>query len=83
VTGAISAIPLHDLPSSELVRLTMMLSSVMRQLSEKVNLAIREHRAMDAGNYVEFFNSMQSMVQSLQDTCDAFQAELTRLEQVT
>jgi hypothetical protein len=38
---------------------------------------------MDGGNFVEFFNRMRGMDQSLRETCDALHVELARLEEGT
>jgi hypothetical protein len=80
LAGAISAISLHDLPSAELVRLTMILNSTIRQFEEIVRAAIRQYREMDSGGqFTDFFNTVQQMILSLNTTITDFEEEQKKL----
>jgi hypothetical protein len=78
---SISSISLHDLPTVELVMHTMILSSTVRQFSDIVRAAIRQHRDMTAPQFGEFFNTLQQMIVSLNTTVGALEVERTKLDQ--
>ena len=80
VEGAVKAIPLHSLPH-QLVSLTMMVGSTLRQFREHVELAIKVHRQMDAEQFEAFFTNISGMKNSLKHTCDDIQAEVTKLQE--
>lgn len=79
VEGAVQTIPLHSLPH-QLVSLTMMLGSTLRQFREHVELVIQVHRKMDANQFESFFANMADMRRSLKETCDDIQTEVNKLE---
>ena len=67
VEGAVNAIPLYSLPH-QLVSLTMMLGSTLRQFREHIELTIQVHRKMDADQFNSFFANMADMRRSLKET---------------
>lgn len=79
VEGAVQTIPLYSLPH-QLVSLTMMVGSTIRQFREHVELVIQVHRKMDAAQFDAFFTNMSEMQKSLKKTCDDIQAEVTKLQ---
>lgn len=79
VEGAVHAIPLHTLPH-DLVGLTMMVSSTLRQFRENIERALRLHHKMDAAQFNQFFSSISEMLQSLKKTCDEIQHEVAKAE---
>jgi hypothetical protein len=79
VEGAIQAIPLYSLPH-QLVSLTMMLGSTIRQFREHVELVIKVHQEMDAEQFNAFFTNMLEMQSSLKKTCDDIQTEVSKLQ---
>jgi len=81
VEGAVQAVPLHSLPH-QLVSLTMMVGSTLRQFREHVELAVQVHRQMDADQFDAFFTNMSEMQNSLKKTCDDIQAEIKKLQDV-
>lgn len=80
VEGAVNAIPLHSLPH-QLVSLTMMLGSTLRQFREHIELAVQVHRKMDAEQFDSFFENMAGMCRSLKETCDDIQSEVNKLQE--
>jgi len=72
---AISAIPLHELPSS-LVTPTMLLGSTIRQFREKIEMVLRLHRQMDAAAFEDFFRTLQEMSESLSATSSEIGGEV-------
>jgi hypothetical protein len=68
IEGYLNAVPLHDLPG-QLVTFTMILSATVRQFREKVEMAFRLHREMDAAMFDDFFATLKQMNESLQATC--------------
>ncbi len=81
VEGAVQTIPLHSLPH-QLVSLTMMLGSTIRQFREHVELVIKVHRQMDADQFNAFFTNMSEMQNSLKKTCDDIQTEVSKLQEM-
>lgn len=79
IEGAVRSIPLHTLPH-QLVHLTMIVSSTVRQFRENVEVALQSHRSMDAAAFEKFFGVLGEMQRSLDLTCADIQAEVTRLE---
>jgi len=75
----VDGIPLHAIPHS-LVSLTMILGSTVRQFKEKVEMALRLHRQMDASMFQDFFATMSQMNESIVATCRDIDAEVRRLE---
>jgi hypothetical protein len=73
--GYLSAIPLHELPGP-LVTLTMILGSTVRQFKEKVEMALRLHRQMDAAMFDDFFQTLKSMNESVNATCKDISAQV-------
>jgi hypothetical protein len=65
--GYLAAIPLHELPGP-LVTLTMVLGSTVRQFKEKIEMALRLHRQMDAAMFEDFFRTMAQMNESVRAT---------------
>jgi hypothetical protein len=79
VEGAVQEIPLHSLPH-QLVSLTMMVNSTLRQFREHVEHVMKVHRQMAEDEFVDFFNNLSAMQKSLQITCDDIQAEIDKSE---
>ena len=77
VEGAIQAISLHTLPH-ELVRLTMIVCSIVRQFRENIELAIKTHRQMDAMAFSILFETLSSLTESLKRTCVDIETEVRR-----
>ena len=61
IDSYLSDIPLHTVPHS-MVTLTMILGSTVRQFKEKVEMALRLHRKMDADMFNDFFRSIGEML---------------------
>jgi len=59
---ALGAIPLHELPHS-LVALTMIVAATVREFTERIELACRMHRQMDAANFNDFFRALSDLVE--------------------
>mgnify|MGYP000913792507 CR=1 FL=1 len=79
VEGAIQAIAVHTQPH-ELVRLTMIVSSTVRQFRESVEFAIQSHREMDANAFKTFFNALSGLTNSLVLTCADIEKEVEKIE---
>ena len=79
VEGAVHAIPLHSLPY-QLVGLTLLLRSVVRQFRENVELALKKHRAANAAEFEKFFAALSHMQQSIKRICDEIQVEVSQIE---
>ena len=77
--GAIQAIPLHALPH-ELVRLTIIVGSCVRQFRENIEFAISRHRQMDATAFTTLFENLSSLTRSLDLTCNDIEAAVKRAE---
>ncbi len=75
----VDGIPIHTIPHS-LVSLTMILGSTVRQFKEKVELALRLHRQMDASMFQDFFQTMAAMNEGILATCRDIDAEVSQLE---
>lgn len=75
----LSDIPLHTVPHS-MVTLTMILGSTVRQFKEKVEMALKLHRKMDADMFEDFFHTLNEMNNSIEATCNDINAEIKRLE---
>lgn len=69
IESSVLAIPLQSLPHT-LVSPAMILSSTLRQFREKVEMALRVHRNMDAKDFGDFFSTLNEMKDSLAKTCD-------------
>lgn len=54
----LEAIQLHELLSSRLIDELMLMRSVVRQVIERIDIALGVHRQMDAAAYIEFFNML-------------------------
>lgn len=79
VNAYIKAVPLHSIPYP-LVTPTMVLGSTVRQFGEKVQMALRLYRQMDAKMFEDFFRTLSEMNASIAATCKDIEAELKRLE---
>lgn len=79
VEGAVQAVPLHALPH-DLVRLTMILGSCVRQFRENIELAIPRHRQMNAADFATLFDSLASLTKSLDLTCKDIEAAVKLAE---
>lgn len=79
---AILGIPLHSLPHN-LVSLTMILSSTVRQFRESVETALERHRTLDAEEFAKFFSILGEMRRTLELTCADIEAEVNRSEPET
>ncbi|HDR9199340.1 TPA: hypothetical protein QDB48_000611 [Burkholderia vietnamiensis] len=55
----LNEIPLHDLPSPDFVRPTLMLRSAIRQLRNDLEEAIARHRKMDAADFDGLFRTIR------------------------
>ena len=75
----LSNIPLHSVPHS-MVSLTMILGSTVRQFKEKVEMALKCHRKMDAEMFKDFFGSLNDLNSSIEKTCNDINGEVERLE---
>jgi len=78
--GYLNTIPLHSLPYS-LVTHTMVLGATVRQFKEKVSMALRLHRQMNAEMFEDFFRTTTELTASIDATCDEIAIELKHLEQ--
>ena len=76
---SIGGIPLYNLPDS-LVTPTMLLSATVRQFREKVEMAIRAHRKMDAAAFEDFFRVLREMNESVEQTCGDIATEVDRVQ---
>lgn len=79
IEGAVRSIPLHSLPH-QLVPLTMIVSSTVRQFRENVEFALQEHRTMDATAFAKYFETLGGLQNSLALTCKDVESEVTRAE---
>jgi hypothetical protein len=79
IEASIGGIPLYSLPHS-LVTPTMLLSATVRQFREKVEMAIRVHRNMDAAAFEDFFRVLREMNDSLEQTCGDIATEVNRIQ---
>ena len=79
IDGAIRAIPLYSLPH-ELVRLTMIVSSTVRQFKENFEYSINNYRKIDASEFELLRNTLTDMTGSLELTCADIQSEVSREE---
>lgn len=75
IEGAIQAIPVHALPH-DLVRLTMIVGSCVRQFRENVEFAMQRHLEMDGKTFNVFFESLTSLSRSLDLTCKDIEAAI-------
>lgn len=81
VEGAVQAISLHTLPH-ELVRLTMIVKSTVRQFRENIEFAVQTHRQMDANAFNTLFEALNSLTKSLALTCADIEKEVRCAEGV-
>jgi hypothetical protein len=79
IEGAVRSIPLHGLPH-QLVPLTMIVSSTVRQFRENVELALQRHRTMDGAAFMTYFEALNGLRSSLALTCKDIEAEVRRAE---
>lgn len=79
VEGAIQAISLHTLPH-ELVHLTMIVNSTVRQFRENIEFAIQTHRKMDAQDFTKLFDALLKLPKNLALTCADIEKEARRAE---
>jgi hypothetical protein len=62
IIDAIKDIPLHELPSPELVTTIMVLTSTLRQLNIQIEKAITSYRFMDTAQLDKFFLTINEIV---------------------
>lgn len=79
IDDAITGIPFYSLPDT-LVTSTMILNSTVRQFREKVEMALRLHREMNAEAFTELFRTFDEMKESIALTCGDIEAEVSRLQ---
>jgi hypothetical protein len=79
VEHAVSAIPLHNLPH-RLISLTMMVSSTVRQFRENVQYMLHHYTKMDGAAFQKFFDTLEELRVSLEQTCKDIQGEVKRSE---
>jgi hypothetical protein len=79
VESAVTSIPLHDLPQS-LVTVAMLLSGTVLEFRNKVAMALKYHRTMDASAFDDLFRSLDEMDRSLGLTCADIEEELRGIE---
>ena len=79
VEGAVRSIPLHTLPH-QLVSLTMIVSSTVRQFRENVEFALQKHRTMNSVAFTKYFEALSGLQSSLALTCKDIEAEVRRAE---
>ena len=76
---AAASVQLHALPDV-LIGPAMSLAATIRQLRQTVDIAIREHRKMDAESFENLFRTLDEMASSLSATTQDVQIELDRLQ---
>ncbi|MFD1555750.1 hypothetical protein ACFSHT_08940 [Paraburkholderia silviterrae] len=74
------SIPLHDLNTPELVRLVMMLTATVRQLREKVDFMLANHREIDGAGFEEFFKTLGQMRSACLDIRNRMAEQLAAIE---
>lgn len=62
IIQSIKDIPLHELPSPELVSTLMVLTSTLRQLNIQIEKALVEYRFMDSDQLTRFFLTIDQIV---------------------
>ena len=77
---AVSGVPLHQLPDV-LISPAMALAATMRQLRQIVEVAVREHRTMDAEQFANFFRTMAEISKSLAATTSDIQTEVSKQQE--
>jgi hypothetical protein len=82
IEGALQSVPLHSLPH-DLVRLTMVLGSCVRQFRENIEFAMQRHRQMDAKDFTTLFESLASLTKSLGLTRQDIESAVKRAESET
>jgi len=79
IDNYIRGVRIHTIPFS-LVTPTMLLGSTVRQFAEKVEMALKLYRYMDAQMFEDFFRTMSQMSDSVAATCRDIEAEADRLK---
>lgn len=79
VEGAVQAISLHTLPH-ELVRLTMIVSSTVRQFRENIEFAVQNYRQLDGSAFEKLFEALAGLSKSLALTCADIEKEVRSAE---
>jgi hypothetical protein len=79
LSRAFSSIPLHELPSADLLRLTLIAGSILRQYKELVEHALVQYREMAGNDYTTFFNSMHGLTGAMEGTAADFETALAGL----
>lgn len=74
---------LLSLSTGELVRLTMIVSSTVRQFRENIEFAVQSHRQMDANQFQTLFEALAALTKSLALTCADIEKEVRREEKTT
>jgi hypothetical protein len=82
LSEVIKEIPLHALPTAEIVSLAMSLTSTLRQFDSQIGDAIEKYREMDPNDFGRFFRNIAQLIESLNGTCDDLDVELTKLDQI-
>lgn len=72
---AILGIPLHNLPPN-LIGLTMILGSTVRQFRENVETMLERHRSVDAAGFSKFFKALDDMKRALERVWIEIDAEV-------
>ncbi|WP_051975391.1 hypothetical protein [Cupriavidus necator] len=80
IEKAVTAIPLHELNTPELVRLVLMLSGTVRQFRENVEAAIRLYSSMDAAQHDAFFTGLREMCDGCEDIKKRISAQLAAIK---
>ncbi len=75
----LESIPLYSLPSS-LVSHSMILNGIVRQFRYKVEVALRDHRGMNADDFSDLFKVFGEMEKSLSLTCKDIEQEVTKVQ---
>ena len=78
--SAIEGIPLYSLASA-LVTPTIILSAIVRQFLEKVEMVLSAHRNMDGSDFEAFFREVSEMNDSMSATCDDIALEVERIQE--
>jgi cell fate (sporulation/competence/biofilm development) regulator YlbF (YheA/YmcA/DUF963 family) len=74
---AVASIQLHQLPDV-LISPAMALAATVRQLRQTIEIAIREHRKMDADAFRSLFKTLNDMTASLAATTDDIRIQVDR-----
>jgi hypothetical protein len=76
---AAASMPLHQLPDV-LIGPAMALAATVRQLRQTIEIALRDHRKIDAGGFSSLFKVLAEMTDSLAATTQDVQHEVDQLQ---